>query len=481
MRFVTTNNLQPGMVIAKNITNASSSLMLRRGLTLSESLIAHLNEQGYQGCYISDIFSEDVEAGEPVSEQTVQKGLIAVKEGNVASLVTVAANIVSDVTVNKNVSPDLYDLRSIDEYTYHHSVNVAVYCGIVGRKLGLGPADTELLVLSAICHDLGKSKIPLSVLNKPDKLTDEEYETIKKHTIYSYEMLSGNSSISTLVKEAVLYHHENENGSGYPSKKMGNEIPIFAKIIHAVDVYDALTNKRPYKDPFAPSDALQYLVGGKGILFDDKVVDAMLEVIPAYPPGIDVDLSNGMRALVIKNSGDARRPVIKLFENSQIIDLSTNKEFAEVTITRSGIMPQDYVGEIESLNEDRQEAKATRAKIIVVDSARVSLMMTAKVLADEYNVESFSTSLEAIKHIKENPQIDLMLIDMDMPVVDGLGIVKKVRAANVTAPVIFLSGNANASAVLKCKEAGAIDYILKPINTVYLMRRVQIALKQSND
>ncbi len=483
MRYVNVQNLQPGMLLAKDIVSTNRALMLKRGIPLNEPTIKRLEEQGYAGAYIADIFSEDIEYSEAISDELFTKGLDAVKEENIGSIVNVAASIVSEVSGRKDMTLDLFDLRSTDEYTFHHSVNVAVFSVVVGQKMGLYEDDLRLLSQAAICHDLGKIKIEDSILNKNGRLTDEEYEQIKKHPEYSNEILKNNPEVSAVVRQAVLCHHENENGSGYPRGLEGKQIPILSKIIHVVDVYDALTNKRPYKEPYAPVDALDYLAGGKGVLFDEKVVEAALQVIPAFPPGIDVLLSNGERALVVRNSKVAQRPVVKLHKSGCIIDLSTNPEYERIKIIESDIMPPDYLGDIEVLNEDRGVAKAKKDVIMVVDDAKASQLTIAKALEEIGEVVAFSSGLDAIKYLAEKNSVDLILMDIEMPILDGINTIAKMKKMGLIsdAPFIFMTGSTDKETVVKCKVLGAVDYILKPVNVAYMKERVKIALKKSHE
>lgn len=482
MRFIPVNSLLPGMIMARDvISNHSAAYMLKKGVALNEKAIEFLNSQGYMGVYISDRSSMDVELEEIVDQQLIRKGLEAVEKENVGSILNIATDIVAQITSKKDMSVDLFDLRSYDDYTFHHSVNVGVFAVAVGRRMGLKDEELKLLSVAGICHDLGKSKIDKNIINKPGKLTDEEYAEIKNHPLFSFRILGEHSDVPALVKQAVLFHHENENGSGYPYGKEGGEIPIFAKIIHAVDVYDALTSKRPYKDPFAPADALGYLDSGRGILFDDKVVDVLYEVIPAYPPGIDVVLSNGEVALVVAHTKNALRPRVKLSSTGVVIDLDTNPAYSDITIVKSGIMPVDYVGDIDMLNEDRQAVKEIKSKaetVVLVDDNYLILKSTADVLSEDYNVLTFQSGLEAIQFfMNPNNHADLLISDIEMPVMNGIALVRNLKKRpEFKIPVIFLTCIADKQTIIRCREVGANDFILKPANPAYLKDRVALAL-----
>ena len=482
MRFVQIDVLQPGMVVGRDIYNITQSSMLRRGVTLTEKYIEYLKEKGYIGAYISDVFSEDIDIEETIEQSTFQAGAVAVKENNVDAIAGVAVDIVSQMSQASRISVDLLDLRAYDDYTYHHSVNVAVYAVAVGKRMGLSDEKLTLLAQAGVCHDLGKSRIPEEILNKPSRLTDEEYRVIKEHPKYSYDILSQNNDVPAIVKQAVFFHHENENGTGYPKGKIGQEIPLFAKIIHAVDVYDALTSKRPYKNPHSPTEALEYMKGGKGILFDENVVDIMFSVIPAYPPGIDVYLSNGQTALVVGHTKEALRPRIKLLDTGKIINLLTDDAYKDVVITGSSIMPSDYADEVELLNEDRQPAIETKKKILIVDDDFMSVMLLKRILGTKYDLAFAGNGAEAINYMVNQKTPDLILMDIEMPIMNGIKATRIIREKGfVDIPIIFLSAVNDRQIVMQCKEVGATEYILKPIQPIYLKERIRQRLANERD
>ncbi len=482
MRFIAVDDLKPGMRLGRKIINQKKSSMLEKGIILSKFHIDKLKESGYMGAYIADEFSEDIEIQETVLERHIERGIDAVASQNIGDIMDVAETLVEDICSLERISVDMVDLRSYDDYTYHHSVNVAIYAVAVGTWMGMPDSQLQELCVAALCHDLGKSQISADIVNKRGRLTDEEFELIKRHPQYGYDMLYMDNFIPAVVRQAVLCHHENENGSGYPLGKAGNAIPLYAKIIHAVDVYDALTSRRPYKEPYAPVEALEYMVGGIDILFNKKVVEAMQNVIPAYPPGMEVGLSNGERGVVVAHTARAGRPRIKLFDTGMEIDLLNDLDYMTVFITSSGILKQ-HSG-VKELNENRGKPKAPerRKTILVVDDSSIALRQAKLALENEYDVVTLESGKACINYVSAKGAPDLIIMDIDMPGLNGVLTVEMLKEMKIKdLKVVFLTAIANKEIVVRCNKAGAKDYILKPVNPIYLRERVKIALDKNLD
>ncbi len=480
MRFITTAGLEPGMMLGRDIISTKQAFMLKKGVKLTAEYIAYLSDKGYLGAYITDPDSSDLDVEEPITQKTLQERVRAVANADIGELMSSARQIVEDMTKLESLSIDLLDLRSFDDYTFRHSVNVAVYAVAVAKYMGVKEADLVQVAQAGICHDLGKQKIPIEVINKPGALTDEEFALIKMHPKYSFDMLHGNSEISSVVRQAVLCHHENENGSGYPTGKDGSELPLMAKILHAVDVYDALISRRPYKNPYSPVEAFEYLMGGKDILFNDEVVDAMRMVIPAYPIATDVQLSTNERAVVVSHTNDPLRPVVRVIDTGKEMDLS-KPEYRDILIVSGGYSSLEFAGKVDKLNENRQRVKERKLDIMLVDDSLMALQSTGTALMDErFHLISLQSGIAAINYINAKGAPDLVIMDIEMPMLDGVTTVSRIREMGYNdVPVIFLTSNKSRSTVLKCIEVQAKDYIIKPVRPVYLRERVEIALDAS--
>ena len=207
MRFVATKDLKPGMILGRKIHTRNKTTLLEKGVELTPKFIARLKKDGYLGAYITDSFSKDIKVAEAVSEQTIEAAIDAVASVDIDSILKAASNLIMEISSLEEISLDLLDIRSFDDYTYHHTVNVAIYAVAVAIKMGLSINEMNEIAIAALCHDLGKMRIDPNILNKKDRLTDEEFEEIRRHPQYSYELISSNTLVNPKIKMAVLSHH----------------------------------------------------------------------------------------------------------------------------------------------------------------------------------------------------------------------------------------------------------------------------------
>lgn len=204
---------------------------------------------------------------------------IRLEDINIDNCLLRAHSLTEEIKNQKSVSIELSNLNSYDSDTYIHSVNVCVLSVLIGLALGLTDHKLRNLSQAALLHDIGKICLPLSLLNKPGKLTEEEFAEIKKHPLYGYNLLKRNNCFSSIVKKSIISHHENEDGTGYPQNLTSDKIPTFAKIIHVADVYDALTAKRVYKDALTSAQAMEYLTVNSDTVFDKHITDVFICII----------------------------------------------------------------------------------------------------------------------------------------------------------------------------------------------------------
>lgn len=354
MRYVTIDKAETGMTLAKSLYDSADRVLVGRGTTLTEDYIEKLDIRGFGGFYIEDELSKDIHIEETISQELRSRALHSLKECDIDVTLDIAKAIVEQIQNAATLTLDMIDLRNFDDYTYKHSINVAVLSTVIGIGLNMKEGDLIDLCAGAILHDIGKLNIDPEIINKPGFLTSEEYELVKSHSRLSYEALKDKWNVAATTKAAVLEHHENEDGSGYPLGLSSEDIHLYAKIIHVADVYDALTTKRPYKKPYSTPEAIEYLMGSCGRLFDKKIVEAFLKYVPIYPKGITIQLSDGQEGIVVDNTNlHSMRPLVRLF-NGKTYDLFEDKSLWNITILSTGDETTANHKEVEE-NEKRRE------------------------------------------------------------------------------------------------------------------------------
>ena len=244
----------------------------------------------------------------------------------------VVEEISNSVLRNPSALISLARLKNKDDYTYMHSVAVCALMVSLARQLGLDAGQVRQAGLAGLVHDIGKMMIPAEILNKPGKLTDAEFTTIKNHPAEGHKLLLEGSDICAAALDVCLHHHERIDGSGYPERLAGDQISLYAKMGAVCDVYDAISSNRPYKNGWEPAESLrrmaEWRIAGH---FDETVFEAFVKSIGIYPVGSLVRLESNHLGVVIGQSEQSLLvPRVKLFFSiksngripAEIVDLS---------------------------------------------------------------------------------------------------------------------------------------------------------------
>ncbi len=361
--FVGKRALKEGMKIDQSIIDKTGRVLIARGTLLNAYLIDGLERLGINGVYISEGEDEEalVNGNGPISKEAqkkieqltvadrtkvtladsvkkrVQEGIAYLYSNTNAenftdASISIAKDLQKAIDDNDALAVDISMLKVSDEYTFKHSVDVATMAMVVAKKMGLSDNEVHEIGVAGLLHDIGKSKISNEILNKPGRLTEEEFSIMKKHPLYSYEILKNNQGIGDAVKLAVLQHHEKINAKGYPMGLEAEKISPYAKILTVVDIYDALVTDRPYKVAFSQRDAVEMLMAMTYELDMDSLKGFLGSVI-LYPVDCVIQLSNGESARVVENYTDyILRPKVVGLQTGRVYDLAHDLNCANIII-----------------------------------------------------------------------------------------------------------------------------------------------------
>lgn len=305
-------------------------------------------------------------------------------------------------------------IEAKDRYTKGHSSRVAKYSQMLAKRMGKSEEEQEKIYNIALLHDVGKIRVPEDIINKPGKLTDEEFMFIQLHPVAGYNILREIPGDDFLAQGAK-FHHERYDGRGYPNGLVGENIPEIARIIAVADSYDAMASNRSYRKKLPQEVVRSEIEKGKGTQFDPNIAQIMLD----------------------------------------IIDEDKNYELSE---------------------QDRRERH-----VLIVDDSPINIKVVEKILRDDsgYNVLKASSGMEAIEVVSHQP-VDLVLLDIEMPQMDGFETLEKIREIT-NAHVIFMTADKELSTINKAIELGVEDYLTKPIAPPVLLESVYGALYCMNE
>lgn len=356
MRYIPTTSLKEGMICGKNLYDVNNQLLLSKGSIVLQAYIQRIEQLGYQGMYILDEMSEDIIVKDVISDELRMSAVKAVKDiciysdsknidkdvldKKIQNTRAVIGHIIEQLLQNKDTMVNLIDLKFFDDYTFFHSVNVAVLSVLIGVEHGMSHSELLNLGMSAILHDIGKVFIDKDILNKPDKLTPDEFKIMRKHPYDGYSLLKESYEVPTNVYVTILQHHERYDGLGYPNALSGEDILRSARIISVCDVYDALISKRPYRAPLLPSEAMEYIMANGSTMFDMNYTRTFARKVAPFPVGTYVRLSSGHSGIVYANYEDAcMRPMVKVVQDQKgqtidpiYVDLKNESRLRSVTI-----------------------------------------------------------------------------------------------------------------------------------------------------
>lgn len=342
MRKISLDHIQDGMKLAKSIYTQDGRILLGSGIELKEPYVARLRSSNISEIYIEDDLSGGIHIHDVISEEARIETRALVKNMmesfrinryyDSCRMQEMVAHIIDELISQEDIIVNLSDIRSVDDYTFAHSVSVCVLALITGISLDLTREKLKDLGIGALLHDIGKIAISEEILKKPSELSIEEFSQIKLHTTFGYDLVKANTNISADSATIVLQHHERYDGSGYPAGLRGDEIHLFARITAIADVYDALTSDRVYRSRIKSSKVIEYLTHLGVTHFDQEILEVFLKNVAIYPQGTGVLLNSGEKAIVVKNNKKfPTKPWVRVIYNSDGIKESN---FEDIDLTK---------------------------------------------------------------------------------------------------------------------------------------------------
>jgi len=233
---------------------------------------------------------------------------------NASDALPIVEEITGSIMRNSGALISLARLKGKDNYTYMHSVSVCALMVSLARQLGLENGQIHEAGLAGLMHDIGKTMVPLEIINKPGQLTDAEFQLIKMHPAEGYKILRESNGISDIALHVCLHHHEKVDGSGYPHRLANEQINLYAKMGALCDVYDAITSVRPYKNGWEPAEALRKMAEWSYGHFDQRIFHAFVKSIGIYPIGTLVKLTSFRLGVVVEQSDHSLlTPILMVF------------------------------------------------------------------------------------------------------------------------------------------------------------------------
>ena len=342
MRLEFIDDVKEGEILGKNILDDNDNILLRAGTILTQNYVQRLKRLGVNSLYIRDdrmadvcIVDEGLEKIKRDARKSMKNIVLNIKNSyniertKVKEAEKVVEELVDTILDTKEIVDKLYDIKVHDEYTAVHSIETGVLSAFLANDI-IRKNDLKDLTVGAILHDIGKTKVPAEIINKPGRLTEEEFEIIKKHPLYGVDIVRDIFGEHTVMIDAIRGHHERIDGLGYPYGLSGKKVKKEANIVSICDVYNAVSTKRSYRDEMKPSDAYELILAGSGTQFDEELVRHFKSVFYVYRLGTKVLLSNGEEGYVVaQNPNFPDRPKVRVFqvkENGAIREIDLVKE-----------------------------------------------------------------------------------------------------------------------------------------------------------
>lgn len=336
MKKIFIDNLEIGMTLGQDLFNESGQLIISEGTVIKENHIEYIRSQNLMYVVIQlppekqkrfvdqqkkdEILQEKYRASVTKFKDIYKEIKLGDKliEKDIDGIIT---PLMEEIDRGANLVEKIWQIQQNDEYTFEHSVQVAIFSALMGKWLKLNRRDIKELAIAGLLHDLGKCNIPDAILNKPERLTTEEFNVMKNHPILGYMILIGSKDFySDKIMQGVLQHHERCDGSGYPSSLQGSQIHPFARLVAIADIYSAMTSDRVYRKKVCPFTVAEQMYEESQGQLDTFYSNMFLYRISQYFIGNNVRLNDGsIGKIIMCEKAHPHLPLVKV--GSDFIDL----------------------------------------------------------------------------------------------------------------------------------------------------------------
>lgn len=348
MRFKPLDFLIDGEILAENLVNINNQTLLKKNMPLTARMAERIKGLGFKSVYTKlpdeeAILEEEVK--DVIRPEIRRKAIFDVKEcietfrsqisiqkqalvygdsgqNLLKTLTNVSDSLIDELLNSDDLKISIMDIKTESHYMYEHAINTAVLAVMISVKMGLSMKEMRNIAVASLLANIGYTQISSTLYDHEKLLSESEWQVIKQHPKIGYDILSNNANLNAHIKSMVIQHHERINGTGYPYGITDKELHPHSKIIMIADVYDAMTSDRKHRLAFAHNEVLEYIMANAGTLFDFEITNIFSRCIVPYPAGTYVKLSDGTRAIVLRNNAShPLRPVLRAFKHG-LLDTS---------------------------------------------------------------------------------------------------------------------------------------------------------------
>ncbi len=343
MRIVPINSVSSGVQLGQNIHSVNGDILLKRGVVLTDQLLTRIRNNDIYTIYIDEGYTDEM-IEDIIRPEVRQKAIQAIKETfkqvdsfsrdnlddspdlkkrlqakgmekYMLKLKNICDCIVDDISHTQHLMVNLVDIKNLSNHQYEHALSVAILSTVIGIEMKIDRHQLYNLFLGAILHDIGKLFISKELLTQKTPFTLEQLNQIRQHTQLGYHYLKENYHFEAPTRIVALQHHECWNGTGYPKGTSGENLHLFSRIVAVCNTYDNLVSDKPLSPAVSAHEAIEFIMGNAGQCFDFKIVEVFTRKINPYPVGTVVHLSNGLYAVVMKETPNfPLRPLVQVVD-----------------------------------------------------------------------------------------------------------------------------------------------------------------------